>query len=158
MFGAEEYSVVPAALVPMVRKLENPLGLDPVLFTGPLGVSGLSAYGPFYEFGKPKPGQTMFVSAASGAVGQIVGQLAKLEGLKVVGSVGSDEKLEFVKELGFDGAFNYKKESVREALQRLAPEGLDIYFDNVGGETLDAALGAMKDFGRISKCMISLFV
>jgi NADPH-dependent curcumin reductase CurA len=138
MFGAEEYSVVPAALVPMVRKLENPLGLDPVLFTGALGVSGLSAYGPFYEFAKPKPGQTIFVSAASGAVGQIVEQLAKLEGLKVVGSVGSDEKL--------------------EALQRLAPEGLDIYFDNVGGETLDAALGAMKDFGRISTYMISLFI
>lgn len=157
MFGAEEYSVVPAAFVPMVRKLKNPLGLDPILFTGALGVAGLSAYGPFYEFGKPQAGQTIFISAASGAVGQIVGQLAKLEGLKVVGSVGSDEKLEFVKDLGFDAAFNYKKEGVAEALARLAPEGLDIYFDNVGGETLDSALGAMKDFGRIGTYKSAFF-
>jgi NADPH-dependent curcumin reductase CurA len=73
----------------------------------------------------------------------------------VIGSVGSDEKMEFVKELGYDAVFNYKKDSVVEALQGLAPEGLDIYFDNVGGETLDAALGAMKDFGRIGSCWLS---
>ncbi|ORY14020.1 hypothetical protein BCR34DRAFT_560994 [Clohesyomyces aquaticus] len=158
-FGAEEYSYVPSMLMPFVRKLDNPLGLDPVLFTGPLGTSGLSAYASFYEIGKPRKGQTIFISAASGGVGQIVGQLAKMEGLRVVGSVGSDEKLDFViKELGFDAGFNYKKERVEDGLKRVAPEGLDIYFDNVGGETLDAALGAMKDFGTIVGCgMISQY-
>jgi NADPH-dependent curcumin reductase CurA len=154
-FGAEEYSLVPNFLVPLVRKLDNPLGLDPILFTGALGTSGLSAYASLYEFGKPKTGQTIYISAASGGVGQIVGQLAKMEGLKVIGSVGHEEKLKFVKELGFDGVFNYKTETVSDALKRLAPEGLDIYYDNVGGETLDAALAAMKDFGRIGKCINS---
>ncbi|KAF2877026.1 hypothetical protein BDV95DRAFT_482183 [Massariosphaeria phaeospora] len=158
MFGAEEYSVVPPVLVPMVRKLENPLGLDLVLFTGALGTSGLSAYASFYEMGKPKQGETIYVSAASGGVGQIAGQLAKMEGLKVVGSVGSDEKLKFVEELGFDAVFNHKKERVEDALRRLAPEGLDIYYDNVGGETFDAALGLMRDYGRIVGCgMISQY-
>lgn len=150
MFGTEQYSVVPPILIPMVRKLENPLGLDPVLFVGALGTSGLSAYASLYEIGRPQKGQTIFVSAASGGVGQIVGQLAKLEGLRVIGSVGSDEKLKYIlEELGFDAGFNYKKESVDDALGKLAPEGLDIYYDNVGGETLDAALLHMKDFGRI---------
>ena len=88
-------------------------------------------------------------------MGQIVGQLAKKEGLKVIGSVGSDEKLKFIKEkLGFDGGFNYKKENTCDALKRLltelGEEGLDIYYDNVGGETLDAALAASSNFGRIS--------
>lgn len=150
MFGAEEYSLVPPALLPMVRKLENPLGLDLSLFTGALGTTGLSAWTSLYAIGKPEKGQTIYISAASGGVGQIVGQLAKLEGLRVIGSVGSDQKLDFVvEELGFDAAFNYKKESVGEALTRLAPDGLDIYYDNVGGETLDTALEHMKDFGRI---------
>jgi NADPH-dependent curcumin reductase CurA len=152
MFGAEEYSVVPPVLLPMVRKVENPLNLDLALFTGALGTSGLSAWASLYAIGKPVRGQTIYVSAASGGVGQIVGQLAKLEGLRVVGSVGSDEKLDFVvNELGFDAAFNYKKEGVGEALARLAPEGLDIYYDNVGGETLDAAFEHMRDFGRIGR-------
>jgi NADPH-dependent curcumin reductase CurA len=150
MFGAEEYSTVPSFLMPYVRKLDNQLKLDPVLFTGALGTAGLSAYGSFYGIGKPQRGQTIFISAASGGVGQIVGQLAKMEGLTVIGSVGSDEKLNFIRnELGFDAGFNYKRESPLDALRRLAPEGIDIYFDNVGGETLDAALATMKDFGTI---------
>ncbi|PVH98331.1 putative zinc-type alcohol dehydrogenase-like protein PB24D3.08c [Periconia macrospinosa] len=150
IFGAEEYSVVPPSLIPTVRKLQNPLNLDLVLFTGALGTSGLSAWASFYDIGKPKQGQTIFISAASGGVGQIVGQLAKIEGLRVIGSVGSDEKLRFItEELGFDAGFNYKKEDVQGALERLAPEGLDIYYDNVGGETLEVAISHMKDFGRI---------
>ena len=85
-------------------------------------------------------------------MGQIVGQLAKHEGLTVIGSVGSDEKLDFIKnELNFDDGFNYKKEKAMDALKRLAPKGIDIYFENVGGEQLDAALNAMNNFGRISK-------
>jgi NADPH-dependent curcumin reductase CurA len=137
--------------------LRNPLELDPKVFLGALGMPGITAYSSFYEIGKPKKGEIIFISAASGAVGQIVGQLAKREGLKVIGSVGSDEKLKFIKEeLSFDAGFNYKKENAGDALKRLLAElgkgGLDIYYDNVGGETLDAALAAMGSFGRIGLC------
>ncbi|KAJ6160488.1 hypothetical protein N7470_003884 [Penicillium chermesinum] len=106
-----------------IKKLENPLGLEDIrVFLGPLGMPGLTAYSSLYEIGKPKKGETIFVSAASGAVGQIVGQLAKHEGLRVIGSVGSDEKLDFIlKDLGFDAGFNYKKEKPADALKRLAP-------------------------------------
>jgi NADPH-dependent curcumin reductase CurA len=134
--------------------LDNPFNLDTAIFLGALGMSGLTAYASLYEIGKPKKGQTIFVSAASGSVGQIVGQLAKREGLTVIGSVGSDDKLRFAKEtLGFDAVFNYKTESPADGLARtlkeLGKEGLDIYYDNVGGETLDASLAVMNTFGRI---------
>jgi NADPH-dependent curcumin reductase CurA len=103
--------------------LDNPLGLDPKLFLGALGMSGLTAYSSFYEIGKPKKGDVIFISAASGAVGQIVGQLAKREGLRVLGSVGSQEKLDFItKELGFDAGFNYRAEGVTEGLERILEE------------------------------------
>jgi NADPH-dependent curcumin reductase CurA len=116
----------------------------------------LTAYSSLYEIGKPRRGEVIFISAASGAVGQIVGQLAKREGLKVVGSVGSDEKLKFItQELGFDAGFNYKKEDPVEALKRilgkLGEQGLNIYYDNVGGEQLDAALFALSTGGRVGK-------
>jgi NADPH-dependent curcumin reductase CurA len=142
-----------------VSLLKNPLGLDPKLFLGALGMSGLTAYASLYEIGKPKKGEVLFVSAASGAVGQIVGQLAKREGLKVIGSVGSDEKLKFIREeLGFDAGFNYKKEKPEEALKsiltELGEQGLNIYYDNVGGEQLDAAIGAMSTYGRIGKPLL----
>ncbi|TVY40519.1 NADP-dependent oxidoreductase [Lachnellula occidentalis] len=134
--------------------LSNHFGLDEKLFLGALGMSGLTAYSSFYEIGKPKKGETIFISAASGAVGQIVGQLAKREGLKVIGSVGSEVKRKYVvEELGFDGAFNYKVEKPTEGLKRLLGEvgsaGLDIYYDNVAGEQLDAALGVMNERGRV---------
>jgi NADPH-dependent curcumin reductase CurA len=137
-----------------IQKLENPLGIEDIrVFLGALGMPGLTAYSSLYEIGKPKKGETIFVSAASGAVGQIVGQLAKHEGLKVIGSVGSDDKLEFItKTLGFDGGFNYKNEKPADALARLAPQGIDIYYENVGGEHLEAALDAMNDFGRVVVC------
>jgi NADPH-dependent curcumin reductase CurA len=144
-----------------VSLLKNPLNLDPKLFLGALGMSGLTAYSSLYEIGKPKKGEVIFISAASGAVGQIVGQLAKREGLKVIGSVGSDEKLKFIKEeLGFDAGFNYKTENPVDALQRvlgeLGEQGLNIYYDNVGGEQLDAALGALSTFGRIGESFPNL--
>ena len=95
----------------------------------------------------------ILVSGAAGAVGQTVGQIAVREGLHVIGSVGDDKKIEFItKELGFHAGFNYKKENLSEAISRLAPDGLDIYYDNVGGELLDVALLHMKDFGRIVAC------
>lgn len=150
----QDYVALDGKNIVRIRKLENPLGIEDIrVFLGPLGMPGLTAYSSLYEIGKPKKGETIFVSAASGAVGQLVGQLAKHEGLRVIGSVGSDEKLEYItKELGFDGGFNYKTEKPRDALARLAPEGLDIYYENVGGEHLEAALDAMKNFGRIVVC------
>lgn len=131
----------------------NDTSFDLRHYLGALGMPGLTAYSSFYEIGKPKKGETIFISSAAGAVGQIVGQLAKHEGLTVIGSVGSDEKLDFItKELKFDSGFNYKKESPNDALQRLAPQGVDIYFENVGAEHLDAAIANMNTFGRIIAC------
>lgn len=153
LLPTEEYSSISGEVAnTMIRKLDNPYNLDPKLFIGALGMPGLTAYSSFYAIGEPKKSETIFISAASGAVGQLVGQLAKHEGLKVIGSVGSDEKLDFIKkELNFDDGFNYKKEKPSNALQRLAPKGIDIYFENVGGEQLDAAIAAMNNFGRISE-------
>jgi NADPH-dependent curcumin reductase CurA len=154
-----EYFAGDADWVSTAKKLENPHGLDPKVYLGALGMPGLTAYSSFYDIGHPKKGETIFISAASGAVGQLVGQLAKREGLKVFGSVGVDKKLKYIiDELGFDGGFNYKEEKTADALKRLAPDGIDIYFDNVGGETLEAAIAAMKVFGRIIICgMISQY-
>ncbi|KXX83195.1 NADP-dependent alkenal double bond reductase P1 [Madurella mycetomatis] len=133
--------------------IQNPLGFPLDIFLAALGMTGLAAYASLYEIGKPKKGETLYVSAAAGAVGHVVGQLAKREGLRVIGSVGSDEKLDYlVKELGFDAVFNYNKETVDEGLARLAPNGIDIYYDNVGGETLDAVLLQMNAYGRIVAC------
>jgi len=132
---------------------------DPDLrnYLGALGMPGLTAYSSLYEIGRPKRGETIFVSSAAGAVGQVVGQISKHEGLRVIGSVGSEAKLKFITDdLGFDGGFNYKSEKPTDALKRLAPNGIDIYFENVGGEQLEAAIGAMNDYGRIVACgMIS---
>lgn len=148
----EEYSALDKEAVKIAFKLENPHNLDPKVFLGALGMPGLTAWSSFYEIGKPKKGETIFISAASGAVGQLVGQLAKHEGLKVIGSVGDDKKLDFIiKELKFDGGFNYKKEKPADALKRLAPQGIDIYYENVGGEQLEAAINAMNNFGRIGQ-------
>ncbi|KAK2054192.1 NAD(P)-binding protein [Colletotrichum caudatum] len=101
----------------------------------------------------PEKGETIFVSSAAGAVGQLVGQIAKREGLTAIGSVGSDEKLDFIaKELGFDAGFNYRNEKPKDALPRLAPNGIDIYLENVGGDHLEAALASMNNDGRIAVC------
>ncbi|TVU51430.1 hypothetical protein EJB05_02861 [Eragrostis curvula] len=118
------------------------------------GMPGLTAYAGFFDVARPKKGECVFVSAASGAVGQIVGQLAKLTGCYVVGSAGSDEKVSLLKtKFGFDGAFNYKKEhDLNAALKRFFPDGIDIYFDNVGGAMLDAVLINMRMHGRIAAC------
>ncbi|KAI9709786.1 MAG: hypothetical protein M1820_003189 [Bogoriella megaspora] len=157
--GMEEYSWLNEDAVAAARKLENPYNIDPKVFIGALGMPGLTAYASFYEIGQPKKGETIFISAASGAVGQLVGQLAKHEGLNVIGSVGDDKKLEFIeKDLGFHGGFNYKKEKPADALSRLVPDGVDIYFENVGGEQLEAAINAMNPFGRIIACgMVSQY-
>ncbi|KAE8316726.1 hypothetical protein BDV41DRAFT_585254 [Aspergillus transmontanensis] len=156
----QQFSTLNEDQVAGIRHLHNPLDIaDLRVFLGALGMPGLTAYSSLFEIGRPKKGETIFVSAASGAVGQLVGQLAKHEGLKVIGSVGSDQKLDYIiQELNFDGGFNYKKESPADALSRLVPDGIDIYYENVGGEHLEAALDAMKNFGRVVVCgMISQY-
>lgn len=121
-----EYVSVTAKDSNEFRPIHNPLGLDLKLFLGPLGLPGLTAYSALYEIAKPKSGEVIFISAASGAVGQMVGQLAMREGLTVIGSVGSAEKLDILKgQLGFQEGFNYKKVCVLTELKRLAPKGID---------------------------------
>jgi len=129
-------------------------------FIGTFGMPGMTAYVGLLDIGEPKEGETVFVSAASGAVGAIVCQIAKIKGCRVVGSAGSDEKVAWLKdELGVDAAFNYKTvDSVHSALKEHCPDGIDVYFENVGGEHLEASLNHMNDFGRIAVCgMISMY-
>ncbi|KAJ3065177.1 hypothetical protein HDU99_004250, partial [Rhizoclosmatium hyalinum] len=126
---------------------------------GRLGMPSFTAYVGLVLIGKPKKGETLFVSAAAGAVGQVVGQIGKRLGLRVVGSAGSDEKVSLlVDKLGFDAAFNYNTSNIKDKLVELCPNGIDIYFENVGGETLDAVLAVMNNHGRIPVCgMISQY-
>ena len=130
------------------------------LYLGTLGMPGMTAYVGLNRFGEPKEGETVFVSAASGAVGANVCQIAKMKGCRVVGSVGSDAKAEYLKaECGADETINYRTcGDLTEALRAAAPDGVDVYFENVGGEHLQAALNAMNPFGRIVACgMISTY-
>ncbi|KAL5783966.1 hypothetical protein ACOSQ2_006358 [Xanthoceras sorbifolium] len=145
------------------------LGDDPEFAAYPLGsriegfgvgMPGITAWAGFYEICAPKKGEYVYISAASGAVGQLVGQFAKLFGCYVVGSAGSEEKVELLKKkFGFDDAFNYKEEhDLDAALKRRFPQGIDIYFEHVGGKMLDAVLPNMRTFGRIAACgMISQY-
>jgi NADPH-dependent curcumin reductase CurA len=124
---------------------------------GVLGGTGLTAYVGLLDIGQAKSAETVFVSAAAGAVGSVVGEIAKLKGCRVVGSAGSDAKVAFLREeLGFDAALNYKSVGLEQALGGTCPGGIDVYFDNVGGDHLQAALNHMNPFGRIAACgMIS---
>ncbi|KAM5551629.1 2-alkenal reductase (NADP(+)-dependent) [Rosa sericea] len=155
--GWEEYSLINATeSLFKIHNTDVPLSY----YTGILGMPGLTAYVGFYEVCSPKKGETVYISAASGAVGQLVGQFAKLMGCYVVGSAGSKEKVDLLKnKFGFDEAFNYKEEpNLDAALKRYFPEGIDIYFENVGGKMLDAVLPNMKFRGRIAACgMISQY-
>ncbi|KAL2610886.1 hypothetical protein R1flu_022578 [Riccia fluitans] len=129
-------------------------------YLGALGMAGFTAYVGFFKICEPKKGETIYVSAASGAVGQMVGQFAKLFGCRVVGSAGSQQKVDLLKsKFGYDEAFNYKEESDLDgALKKYCPGGIDMYFENVGGQMLDAVLLNMKDFGRIAACgMVSQY-
>lgn len=122
-------------------------------YLGVMGMPGLTAWVGLLVTGEYKDGETVFVSAASGAVGSVVGQIAKIKGGTVVGSAGSDAKVaHLVDEYGFDHAFNYKTANALEELRKGAPEGLDVYFENVGGLQLEAALFHMRPYGRIPIC------
>ncbi|XXG89454.1 hypothetical protein AAC387_Pa12g1440 [Persea americana] len=149
--GWEEYSLIQKP--DQLRKIQSE-DLPLSYHVGLLGMPGLTAYAGFYEVCSPKKGEYVFVSAASGAVGQLVGQLAKLHGCYVVGSAGTNQKVDLLKnKLGFDEAFNYKEEpDLDAALKRCFPGGIDIYFDNVGGAMLDAVLLNMRTHGRIAVC------
>ncbi|CAI9770934.1 unnamed protein product [Fraxinus pennsylvanica] len=155
--GWEEYSLIKSPETFFkIQHTDVPLSY----YAGILGMAGTTAYFGFYEVCSPKNGETVFVSAASGAVGQLVGQFAKLLGCYVVGSAGSKEKVDLLKnKFGFDDAFNYKEEpDLNVALKRLFPDGIDIYFENVGGKMLNAVLLNMKLHGRIAVCgMISQY-
>jgi NADPH-dependent curcumin reductase CurA len=122
-----------------------------------MGMTGLTAWAGLTKVITLKETDTVFVSAASGAVGSVVCQIAKLKGCKVIASVGSDEKARMVKDLGVDAVINYKTvENLTQALQQAAPQGIDVYFENVGGDHLEAALNVINDYGRIPVCgMIS---
>ena len=118
-----------------------------------LGMPGMTAYFGILNTGLPKEGETVVVSGASGAVGSVVGQIAKIKGCRVVGIAGDQEKCDYcVNELGFDACINYKTEDVRKALRVACPEGIDVYFDNVGGEILDIVLGQIRLRARIVIC------
>ena len=119
---------------------------------GVLGMPGFTAWYGLFALGRPQEGDTVLVSGAAGAVGSAAGQMAAVAGCRVVGSAGSVEKLAWLRDLGFDGVFNYREQSAREALAELAPEGIDIYFDNVGGDHLEAAIGALRTYGRVVAC------
>ena len=151
--GAQTLALVPAAMAAMVQKVDEkraPLRT----YLGALGMTtGLTAYFGILDVGQVKEGDTVVVSAAAGAVGSIVGQIAKIKGARVIGTAGGADKVKFlVDELGFDGAIDYKGEDVAKRLDELAPDGIDVFFDNVGGELLDIVLDRIRDRARVVIC------
>lgn len=155
LLGWQDYFVgAPAA----ITKLPPLPGVPVTAWFGLLGHIGLTAYFGLFDVGQAKAGETVVVSAAAGAVGSLVGQLAKLHGCRAVGLAGSDEKCAWLKELGYDAAINYRTENVAAALKKHCPQGIDVYFDNVGGTILEAALSLLNLRGRVAVCgMISQY-
>ena len=144
--GWQEYATSRAGALRIVPPILDP----PTLALHAVGLTGFTAYFGLFDIGKPRPGDTVAVSAAAGAVGQIAGQLAKLAGCRTVGIAGGPEKTRDLTELyGYDVAIDYKSEDVAEALRN---ERVDVYFDNVGGESLEAALSSLRVKGRIAAC------
>ena len=146
--GWQDYAAVPAKHLTKMPKVEPMTHLLSVY-----GIAGLTAYFGLLDVGKPKAGETVVVSAAAGSVGSIVGQIAKIKGCRVVGIAGGKDKCHWLtSELGFDAAVDYKDGAVFKALQAAAPKGIDVYFDNVGGDILEACLAQMNNRGRIACC------
>jgi NADPH-dependent curcumin reductase CurA len=149
LLGVQEYAVSDGK---GLNKVDPKLAPLPV-YLGALGMTGMTAYFGLLDVGQPKPGDTVVVSAAAGATGMVAGQIAKIKGCRALGIAGGAEKCEYiVKELGFDAAIDYKKDDVRKALQQHCPKGIDIYFDNVGGDILDAALSHLARGARVLIC------
>jgi NADPH-dependent curcumin reductase len=148
-FGVQNYCALPESQVTLID-LD---GLKPEVFLGTLGMSGLTAYFGMLNTGKPKEGETVVVSGAAGAVGSVAGQIAKIKGCKVVGIAGGAEKCNFVvNELDFDACIDYKDPNFRKLLKASCPDGIDVYFDNVGGEILDTVLTQLNKKARIVIC------
>jgi NADPH-dependent curcumin reductase CurA len=146
--GWQEYAAVPAKALSKLPKIEPMTNLISVY-----GIAGLTAYFGLLEVGKPKAGETVVVSAAAGSVGSIVGQIAKIKDCRVIGIAGGAEKCAWLtKELGFDAAVDYKSGALFKSLKAAAPNGIDVYFDNVGGDIFEACLAQMNLRGRIACC------
>jgi NADPH-dependent curcumin reductase CurA len=149
LFGVQNYAISDGSRVVKVDPSQAPLQR----WVGGLGMPGWTAYFGLLEVGQPKAGETVVVSAASGAVGSVVGQIAKIKGCHVVGIAGGPDKCRYVRdELGFDACVDYKAGNLAAELKTAAPKGIDVYFENVGGEILDAVLMQMNVFGRIPVC------
>ena len=146
-FGMQEYAVVAAKGATKLAPLA-PLPR----FLGVLGMTGLTAYFGLLDVGKPKAGDTVVVSGAAGAVGHVVGQIAKIKGCRVIGIAGGAAKCAYLRELGFDAAIDYKSEDVAAALREHCPNRIDVFFDNVGGDILDAALARLNRGARVVIC------
>jgi hypothetical protein len=146
--GWQEYAAVAGKHLTRMPKMEPMNHLLSVY-----GIAGLTAYFGLLEIGKPKAGETVVVSAAAGSVGSIVGQIAKIKGCQVVGIAGGKDKCHWLtSELGFDASVDYKDGATYKALRAAAPKGIDVYFDNVGGDILEACLPQMNNYGRIACC------
>jgi NADPH-dependent curcumin reductase CurA len=151
LFGWQDYALLPGMMLGANAKL--PPGVPPTWFLGVLGITGLTAYFGMLDLGKPKAGETVVVSGAAGATGSVAGQIAKLQGARVVGIAGGPDKCAWLtKEAHFDAAIDYKHEDVAARLRELCPKGVDVYFDNVGGEILDAVLGQIAQRARVVLC------
>ena len=147
--GVQEYSISDGKNYSIIKDKNNPIHR----YLGALGMPGMTAYFGIINEGKIKSGDIVLVSAAAGAVGSLVGQIAKIKGCKVIGIAGGNEKCKYVKEqLGFDEVIDYKNDNIYSALKKYCPEGIDVYFDNVGGEILDAALAKLRMNARIVIC------
>ena len=151
LFGWEDYTITGGEGLMGLHKL--PAGADPLLALSLLGTTGLTAYFGTLAVGQVKPGDTFAVSGAAGATGSVAGMIAKIKGCRVIGIAGGSQKCDWLtKEAGFDAAIDYKHEKVGEALSRHCPKGIDVYFDNVGGEILDSALARLADRARVVLC------
>jgi hypothetical protein len=149
LFGVQRYALSNGA---EVNKIDT--GLAPAtVHLGSLGISGLTAYFGLLDVGRPEPGQTVLVSGAAGSVGSIVGQIARIKGCRAIGIAGGEDKCRWlVEEVGFDAAIDYKSADLRAELKAHAPDGVDVFFDNVGGAALEAALNRLAGGARIVLC------
>ena len=151
--GFQEYAVIDGNSPTSFRKLPANLGFPLTAYLGVLGTTAITAYFGLLDIGKPKAGETLVVSAAAGATGSVVGQIGKIHGCRVVGIAGGEEKCAWLtKELGFDDAIDYKRADWQARLAGACPSGVDINFENVGGEIMHAVMSHMKKFGRVVLC------
>ena len=147
-YGWREWALSDGAALRRIDPTAAPISTS----LGVLGMPGFTAWYGVFALGLPQEGETMLVSGAAGAVGSAAGQMAAIAGCRVIGSAGSEEKLAWLRELGYDDVFNYREQKPWKALADLAPDGIDIYFDNVGGDHLEAAIGALRTNGRVVAC------